>query len=202
MELADRLYQAACDGDETAVRKLLAAGARADQANEDGWLPLHFASSCSHEGEAAPSTASVTDNQGQTAVHHAVLGWSFLRYIPAAAVAVARLLLQAAPATALAMEHDGWTPLHRAAERGNIEALTLLLEVAPELAFAPDAFGETALHQVLRCGHSPADRVLEMARCLVRAAPAVQPALGILLHTSRHSTLLFADLVARLPLSQ
>ncbi|EFN53984.1 hypothetical protein CHLNCDRAFT_135944 [Chlorella variabilis] len=136
MELADRLYQAACDGDETAVRKLLAAGARADQANEDGWLPLHFASSCGHEGEAAPSTAS------------------------------------AAPATALAMEHDGWTPLHRAAERGNIEALTLLLEVAPELAFAPDAFGETALHQVLRCGHSPADRVLEMARCLRSTAEA------------------------------
>ena len=41
-----------------------------------------------------------------------------------------------------------------------------------------------------------------VARCLVHAAPAVQPALGILLQHGQRSATLLADLAARLPLSQ
>ncbi|EFN53845.1 hypothetical protein CHLNCDRAFT_135930 [Chlorella variabilis] len=235
LELAARLSHAAYHGDEAAVRQLLAAGAQADQATENGRLPLHTASFQGHERvvrlllEAAPATASMEDNLGQTALHHAV------KCSPAQAVV--RLLLEAAPDTALAVDSYGWTPLHFAAEIGNIEvlkllllaapaaaamldadkhapihlaasshnaaAVQLLLEAAPELAFAPDTFGGTPLRLVLLYGrHRPTEQVEEKARCLLRAAPAVQPALGILLQYSHRSATLFADLVARLPLSR
>ncbi|EFN53977.1 hypothetical protein CHLNCDRAFT_135922 [Chlorella variabilis] len=170
MDLADELDQAARDGDEAAARQLLAAGARADQPNQHGYLPLHVASYSGHERvvrlplEAAPATASVADSQGQTALHHAALGF---RHCPAAAV------------------------------------VPLLLEAAAELAFVMDVYGCTPLFMVLFFSrHRTAEQVVETARCLVRAAPAVQPALGILLQYSQQSATLFADLVARLPLSR
>ena len=148
-----------------------------------------------------------------------------------------RLLLEAAPAIALAVDFSGWTPLHRAAERGDIEvmklllpaardpaamldaqhrapihmaanrsnaaAVQLLLTAAPEVAFALDGSGRSPLHLVLQYGLcSTTEQVVETARCLVWAAPEVQPALGILLQHGQHSSTLFADLVAHPPLSQ
>ena len=71
-----------------------------------------------------------------------------------------------------------------------------------ELAFARDVVGDTPLHMVLQYGHNTAEQMVETARCLVRAAPAVQPALGILLQHRQRSSTLYADLVACLPLSQ
>ena len=205
MELADELSLAAHAGDEAAVRQLLAAGARADQVDTKDRLPLHRASSCGHERmvrlllEAAPATASVTDKQGQTALHYAA---NFMRHSPAAATAVVRLLLETAPATASVANSDGCTPLHVAALALTPDpaVVSLLLEAAPELAFAPNAAGRTPLYRLMH--HGTAEQVAETARCLLRAAPAVQTALGILLQYSQHSATLYADLMARLSLSQ
>ncbi|EFN53844.1 hypothetical protein CHLNCDRAFT_135929 [Chlorella variabilis] len=198
--MAAPLFAAAEAGDEAEVRRLLAAGARADQAADQAvasevadsvrWLPLHVASSSGHEGvvklllEAAPATALVADSQGRTALHLAARSWNVPSWWPpAATVAVVRLLLSAAPAAAAMLDVNKQAPIHHAASRSNTAAVQLLLEAAPELAFAPHAFGETPLQLALGHGyqHTP-EHYVETARCLVRAAPAVQPSLDILLH--------------------
>ncbi|EFN53863.1 hypothetical protein CHLNCDRAFT_135974 [Chlorella variabilis] len=208
MELEGKLHQAAEKGDEAAVRQLLAAGARADQVNLHGSLPLHRASHYGHEGvvrlllEAAPATASAVNSHGKTPLHCAADSlWS-------ASGGVVRLLLSAAPATATLLTADKRAPIHWAAYHNHVEATQLLLEAAPELAFAPEGCGYTPLHMVLfnpdnvRALRELDTEVAETARCLLRAAPAVQTALGILLQYSQHSATLYADLMARLSLSE
>ena len=77
MALADGLMDAARFGDEAAVRQQLAAGARADQVDTKGRLPLHHASKKGHEGvvrlllQAAPATALAVDSYSATPLHHA-----------------------------------------------------------------------------------------------------------------------------------
>ncbi|EFN53972.1 hypothetical protein CHLNCDRAFT_58343 [Chlorella variabilis] len=201
MELAGQLSQAAGDGDEAAVRQLLAAGARADQGDQHGWLPLHVASIFGHERvvrlllEAAPATALAVDLFESTPLHLAAeLG----------KVGVIQLLLSAAPAAASMLNAETHSPIYYAACRSNAAVVQQLLEAAPAMAFALDAFGHTPLHWALRYSHfnGTAEQVMETACCLVQAALAVQPALGILLQYSQRSATLFTDLVARLPLSQ
>ena len=114
-----------------------------------------------------------------------------------------KLLLLAAPAAAAMRTSRHHAPIHMAAYSSNTAAVQLLLEAAPELIFAPNVLGRTPLHLVLDYSfRSTTEQVMETARCLLRAAPAVQPALGDLLQNSHRSATLFADLVARLPLTQ
>ena len=182
MALADTLDQAARKGDEAAVRQLLAEGVRPDQATAYGWLPLHFASFNGHQRvarlllEAAPDTALAVDDYGWTPLHH--LGYR-------GDIEVLKLLLLAAPAAATVLDAKKWAPIHHAAYRSNAASVQLLLEAAPEVAFALDDFGRTPLHLVLLyANHRMTEQVVETARCLLRAAPAVQPALGILCSTA------------------
>ena len=184
---------------EAAVRKLLAAGARVDRFDVHGTLPVHLASWLCHEGvvkllmEAAPATAMAVDSVGLTPLHHAA----------GCGDEVVRLLLSRGPAAATMLTACKQAPIHRAALFNNAAAVQLLLEAAPELASALDAYGSTPLHLVLRSGiNTSPQQVMETARRLLGAAPAVQPALEILLQYSQRSACLFADLVARLPLSQ
>ena len=44
------LHYAACDGDVTKATKLIAAGARVDVVDDNGWTPLHFAA----QSQSAP----------------------------------------------------------------------------------------------------------------------------------------------------
>ncbi|EFN53862.1 hypothetical protein CHLNCDRAFT_135973 [Chlorella variabilis] len=202
MERGDELIQAARVGNEAAVRQLLAAGARADQASgADGWLPLHVASYYGHEGvvrlllEAATATAAMTDYHGQTALHYAALGWT------PATLAVVRLMLEVAPNTALAVDSCGFTPLRRAAGDRSIEVVRLLLSAAPAAAAMLDARQWGPIH--VAASHSNAASV----QLLLEAAPELAFAQDNECRTplqmfSPRSASLFADLVARLPLSQ
>ena len=200
MELAVKLVWAIEVGDEVAVRQLLAEGAKPDQATDDGWLPLHFASYCGHAGvvrlllEAAPPTSLAVESYGWTPLHFAT---------ECGNIEVMKLLLSAAPAAAAVLSTNKLAPIHAAALSSNAAAVQLLLEAAPELPFAQDDLGETPLHKALRYRFDhPAEQVTETARCPLPAAPAVQPGLEDLLLYGQTSATLFADLVARLPLSQ
>ena len=151
MELADELYQTAEEGDEAAVRQLLAAGARADQADAYGWLPLHVASSCSHEGvvrlllEAAPDTALAMDKEGVSPLHFAA---------DCGDLEVMKLVLSA-PAAAAMLSADEEAAIHHTAYFSKEGAGQLLLEAAPELAFARNAYGRTSVHCALGNSRHP-----------------------------------------------
>ena len=205
MNQVDQINYAARVGNEAAVRQLLAAGARADQPDGYGWLPLHSASRYGHEGvvrlllEAAPDAAMAADTGGFTPLHHAAGASSS----GAGNYEIVQLLLEAAPTAALMLNMIKEAPIHIAALRNNTAPMQLLLEAAPEVAYAQDAAGRTPLQWALSyCFERPSEQVMETARCLLRAAPAMQPALGILLQHGRRSATLFANLVAHLPLSQ
>ena len=205
MDQADKLNRAAGKGDEEAVRRLLATGARADGQCQWGDLPLHEDSLGGHEGvvrlllEAAPSTAVAANRSHATALHQAAM---------CGREGVVRLLLAEAPGAASLTDSMGQSPLHVAATAGYAGTVQLLLEAAPEMAFAPDASGRTPLHCALRHGlYHTAEEVAacccgSTARCLLQAASAVQPALDACVGAGPHSATLYADLAARLPLSQ
>ena len=71
-----------------------------------------------------------------------------------------RLLLEAAPAGALAAEEYGCFPLHWAANTGSTEAMRLLLEVAPAVALTADAEGSLPLHNAAMGASAEAVRLL------------------------------------------
>ena len=63
-----------------------------------------------------------------------------------------RLLLEAAPATAMAVDSVGYTPLHHAAGCQNIEVERLLLSAAPAAATMPNAIKRAPIHRAAcRC---------------------------------------------------
>ena len=77
-----------------------------------------------------------------------------------------RLLLEAAPAAAMAASEDGWLPLHVAAQEGHEAVVRLLLEAAPAAAMTTSASGYLPLHWAAYAGHEA------VARLLLEAAPA------------------------------
>ena len=78
-------------------------------------------------------------------------------------VEVVRLLLAAAPGTALARAENGSTPLHLAASWDARASAQALLQAGPEAALRADDRGKLPLHQGIR--H------LEVVRLLLAAAP-------------------------------
>ena len=170
------LYGAARAGDEQAVRELLAAGAAAETADEDGRLPHHGAVRAGHVGvvqqllDAAPSTVSAVDSLGWTPLHYAAeLGHAV----------VLQQLLKAAPATASAATGRGWTPLHYVAEEDHTAVVQLLLEAAPATAFAM-ADGVAPLHIAAKRGHAA------VVQQLLQAVPATVSAVDTLSWTPLH----------------
>ena len=74
--------------------------------------------------------------------------------------AVARMLLDAAPAAAMAADEDGWLPLHAAADYNHEAVVRLLLDAAPVAAMAADADGRLPLHRAAAAGHEAVVRLL------------------------------------------
>ena len=197
------LHIASSCGHAGLVRLLLEASpVTAATADSDGGTALHYAAQGSRNSptaavvrlllEAAPAAALAPDAVGFTPLHSAA---------DAGNIEVMKMLLTAAPAAATMLNTNKEAAIHRATYRCNPAAVQLLLEAAPALAFAPDACDETPLHLALS-GYWITTESRETARCLLGAAPAVQPALDILLQHSQRYATLFADLAARLPLSQ
>ena len=80
--------------------------------------------------------------------------------------AVVQLLVDAAPAAAMAADVAGSVPLHWAAERGHAAVVQLLLNAAPAAATAADVDGDLPLHLAAQEGHAA------VVQLLLDAAPA------------------------------
>ena len=121
------LHTAARHGDRATLRRLLAEGASPVAIDAAGFTALHHAAFAGHAGlvrlllaAGAPiDTRSVHRRccTGATALHLAVAGRR---------VGATELLLRAGAHPA-AKDEAGWTPLHVAADQGDLEIVRLLL---------------------------------------------------------------------------
>eukprot|EP00968_Pinguiococcus_pyrenoidosus_P020344 scaffold2353_cov178-Pinguiococcus_pyrenoidosus.AAC.1 len=151
------LYRAAEEGDVEEVRKLLAAGANLEVANDFGWMPLHIAAGNGHlevvqalldsgaNKEAANKNGTtplrVAVENGHLEVVQALLdnGASTTplpEYLIAHTIHIAahnghpdvvQALLDRG-ANKEAANNNGWTPLYIAAQNGQLEVVRALLE--------------------------------------------------------------------------
>lgn len=115
--------------------------------------PLHIAAGFGHSHVvrtllAAGASPSLPGPGGLLPIHLAAV---------ADQVAAARLLLEAAPHTAVAMDDGGDTPAYHAAMHGCVAALRLLLQTAPQGALIKrHNVGELPLHAAASQGHDEA----------------------------------------------
>ena len=119
------LHLAAGSGHADCVAALLAAGARVGAATEDGGTALHEASrwgcpDCIATLLAAGARPSATDVRRQTPLHVAACNNH---------AAVLRLLLAAAPATALLRNESGRTPLQVGGGRRRVGSCGTLIRL-------------------------------------------------------------------------
>lgn len=180
------------------LRMLWEAAPKTAGPDPAGMLPLHIAaghgSAMAVQFLLTVSDAASVDSKGRTAAHHAAaegrgaLLSLLLGAAPQTAFAVShegptplalaathccsvpavRLLLQAAPDTAMIAGPGGWVPAHHAAVSETLTAapiLRLLLAVAPQCAAAPTAEQDTPLHLAAARGN------LDSAVALLAAAP-------------------------------
>jgi len=158
------LHTAAMQGDEDAVRRLLAEGARVDARDGFGATPLHRAAGMGHVqvmelllDNGAPVDA--VQLQGWTPLHAAASGGR---------VEVARVLLDHG-ADVNAQDDEGKTPLHVTAEK-KIMAVTADMQTLAEVArlllangadpAARTSAGMTPLEVALRTGNTPVAEVI------------------------------------------
>lgn len=149
------VLQAAARGDGLTVIHLLQndEAVRADQADDEGCTPLHFAAAfgqakvCSHL-LAAGADSKRTNRFGSTPLHFAAKA----EHVSAAELLMTRSLLTVA-------NKVGDTPLHTAALHGRIEAVELFIDKGGAAVDLPrPGTGWTPLHLAAGRGH---DRVVD-----------------------------------------
>jgi ankyrin len=129
------------------VRDLIAQGLDPQIRSSKGNSALHLAakSDCADACEILLSAGVPIDTPGEMkahALHFAACSGGFES---------ARSLLRLG-ASASATDADGKTPLHKAAEKQNLECVNLLLENAPGILELQDRWEQTALHLAASVG--------------------------------------------------
>lgn len=153
--LNQRLFEAAGEGDATAVGELLEKGADLDARDSGGWAALHFAAQ--HDG---PETALVLirhgaaidireEGVGDTPLHHAAMRGK---------ERVAMALLDHG-ADVNALNAFSATPLHEAAVGGHAELVRALIARGADVN-AKDGNGRTAQERGEEQGESEAVQVI------------------------------------------
>jgi hypothetical protein len=157
-----KLFTAAKKGDAAAVRAALTAGADVAARDNNGWTALHEAARWGQAEACALLLAAGADANAA----HPDFGYTplFVATFQAGHVAVVRALLEGGAAPSLAGT-AGWTPLHNAAEQGDLDALTALLEAGGD----PAALGGPE-HNVGIAGRAPADKKAAIETLVARLA--------------------------------
>lgn len=160
---ADRLAQAAKDGDIDTVRAMVAGGADVNAFSPSlKCTPLMAACydgqlECVRELLAHSAVRDIRDSQGYTAVHWAASSWHDNPEILRA------LLENGHGALASDVTAHGNTPLHRAAAKGNVNQVQHLLKWVATDPLARNDTGNRASDVAVKAGHPT------LAQLLIRA---------------------------------
>lgn len=140
---ATPLFLACSHGHSAAVRRLLQIAPQAARTpamiQDAEVIPLVMAAICGHLDvvhqllEADPQPAWLPGRHGYLPLHQCLAAQQ-----RPASCSIARLLLSAAPRTAITLTGTGLGPLHIAAMAGNVPAVRLLLDAAPQTAHMRD----------------------------------------------------------------
>lgn len=156
-DLQSLLERAIRDGNQLAVRRVLASGASAYRRTPSGSTPLAVACSLAHRAVAGlliehGADPNVADERGFTPLH-----WAAFKNAPELVE-----LLVARHAEVNARSSTGATALHQAAASGNVKTIDMLLAAGARVNDA-DQEGATPLYRALVGGHVPAAQRLHRA---------------------------------------
>jgi len=166
------LHMAACAGDLSHVKKLVAEGTKVDQKDEKGWIALLWAASAGQTKVAKflidnGAAISADDGHGQTLLHQAAL---------TNAVKLADLLIAKGAdvnAKSTTARFYGGTPLHLACGRGNKEVAELLIAKGAEINVRGGMRGVSPLSLAARYGQKDIVELLISKGAEVNASNAL-----------------------------
>ncbi len=148
------ILHAIAKGDAVDTRNHLLLGADVNEANKQGWTPLHFATVRGKTDCAAVLIAGGAELNPRTGTlktpSHLAADRGFLE--------ITKLLVESG-ADLAAMDDEGWTPLHYAAEKDKVEVAAYLLENGA-VVDAVSTRGGTPLHEASASASSEMIRLL------------------------------------------
>jgi ankyrin repeat protein len=134
------LHTAVRNGDRATVRRHLAAGVSPVAIDASGFTPLHLAAFGGHGGLVRVLLAAGAPVDVRSVHRRCCTGATALHLAVAAGQAGAAEILLDAGAHPSTRDEAGWTPLHLAADRGDVEMVRLLLRAkAPVDVWVGDA---------------------------------------------------------------
>lgn len=130
------IFAAAILGDDAAMEALLAANrSLITSVSSDGWTPLHLAA---HFGKTPVVRLLLSKGADANALSGNAMRNSALHAAAAGRAAEAGKLLIDHGANVNACQQGGWTPLHAAAQNGDIAFAGLLLEAGASVTIRAD----------------------------------------------------------------
>lgn len=135
------ILHAIAKGDPIDVRNHLLLGAKVNEANKQGWTPLHFSTVRGKTECTAVLIAQGAELDPRTGTKKTPLHFAGDRGF----LEITKLLVENGADTSV-QDDEGWSPLHYAAEKDHVDVAAYLIKQGAEVNLASQR-GGTALHE-------------------------------------------------------